>query len=706
MAAPAQLSRELTGLDHAHLIAVLLLEQPDGPEVVGLAPRHHPRGHRGVLGHAGVHLPLDLGEHLGLDPAAVREVEAQLVRAHVRSGLPHALTQGAAQRPVEDVGGGVVGLRGVTPGGVNPRGHLGALGQVPVQRNAQHLVVADAEDIAHLGVPGVAVDPALIGHLPAALRVERRLGDLHQGRAIALVLHGQHGGDHLKAVVPHEGRGRTARGERLGSRAVRPGTAAPGGPGTVALLAHEPLESLLIHLHAALLRGITGEVQREAVGVVQAEGVVPRDDPALRGALDHLAQQARALLERAGELLGLRADRVGHLRLLGAELGVAVPVAIGDHVHQPREALGREPQVRPLADRAPDDAAQDVVAPLVARAHTVGGKERHGAPVVGQHAHRPIHARVGAVSAPGCLLGPGDERPEAIGLEDRLLALQDGGQALEPRPGVDVLRGQGAERPVCRAVVLHEHEVPILQEAVRAGDRSALGAESGSAVEVQLGVGAARPGGARLPEVVLLPQALNAIPGDAHLHPLLEGLIVGRNAVHALEHRDPDLLGVEAQHLRGELEAEADGVILEVVADREVPEHLEEGQVPGRAPHLVDVERAEALLRAGHARRGRPSLAKEVRLQGLHAGDGQQHGGVVLVGDERGRGDPQVPLALEVAEEALPDLGGRHAGQCTAVSGVGTRETPRRQHSRGNRGSPARRTPPGRQAAPPSDGVR
>ena len=535
----------------------------------------------------------------------------------------------------------------------------------------------------------------MVGHLPAALRVERRLGDLHQRRAIALVLHGQHGGDHLKAVVPHEGRGRGARGERLGGRAVRPGTAAPGGPGTVALLAHEPLESLLIHLHAALLRGVTGEVQREAVGVVQTEGVVAGDDPALRGALDHLAQQARALLERAGELLGLRADRVGHLRLLGAQFGVAVPVAVGDHIHQPREALRSQPQVRPLADRAPDDATQDVVAPLVARAHPIGGEEGHGAPVVSQHAHRAIHARVGAVSAPGCLLCPGDERLESVGLEDRVLALEDGGQALQPRPGVDVLRGQGAERPVCGAVVLHEHEVPVLQEAVRPGDRSALGPECRPAVEVQLGVGTARPGGARLPEVVLLAQALDALARDAHLDPLLEGLVVGGYAVHALENRDPDLLGVEAQHLRGELEAEADGVILEVVADREVPEHLEEGQVPGGAPHLVDVKRAEALLRAGHARRGRRSLAQEVRLQGLHAGDGQQHGGVVLIGDERGRGDPQVPLALEVAEEALPDLGGRHAGQCTAVSGVSTRETPRRQHSRGDRASPARRTPRG-----------
>lgn len=44
-----------------------------------------------------------------------------------------------------------------------------------------------------------------------------------------------------------------------------------------------------------------------------------------------------------------------------------------------------------------------------------------------------------------------------------------------------------------------------------------------------------------------------------------------------------------------------DGLLLEVVAEGEVPEHLEEGAVTRGLAHLLDVEGAHALLVAGHA---------------------------------------------------------------------------------------------------------
>ena len=47
-----------------------------------------------------------------------------------------------------------------------------------------------------------------------------------------------------------------------------------------------------------------------------------------------------------------------------------------------------------------------------------------------------------------------------------------------------------------------------------------------------------------------------------------------------------------------------DGAALEVVAEREVARHLEEGVVPGGDADLVDVGRADALLDAGRAVHG------------------------------------------------------------------------------------------------------
>ena len=77
------------------------------------------------------------------------------------------------------------------------------------------------------------------------------------------------------------------------------------------------------------------------------------------------------------------------------------------------------------------------------------------------------------------------------------------------------------------------------------------------------------------------------------------------------ERGHPQLLGVEAVAaliLRGgeQLPGVVDGLFLEVVAEGEVAEHLEEGAVAGGLADLVDVERTHALLVGGHAalRRG------------------------------------------------------------------------------------------------------
>ena len=316
-----------------------------------------------------------------------------------------------------------------------------------------------------------------------------------------------------------------------------------------------------------LLGGVAREVERESEGVVQAEGVVAGDDAASARVVQHFAKQARSLLERAGELLGLGTDDILNRRALGCDLGIGVAVAVGHHLHQAHEARGLKAQIGTLAHGATDDAAQDVIAALVARTHAVGGEEGHGTAVVGQHAHGAVDTRVGVVGAARHLLGPPDERPEAVGLEHRRLVLQDRREALEAGAGVDVLGRKGGERAVLRPVVLHEHEVPELKKPVGTGDRAAVRAETGPTVEVQLGVGATGACGTGLPEVVGLAQALDAVARDAQLDPALERLVVGRHPVHALEDGDPDLLGVEVQHLGAELEAEADGVVLEVVAD-------------------------------------------------------------------------------------------------------------------------------------------
>ena len=126
---------------------------------------------------------------------------------------------------------------------------------------------------------------------------------------------------------------------------------------------------------------------------------------------------------------------------------------------------------------------------------------------------------------------------------------------------------------------------------------------------------------------------------DADRQPRLDRLLVGAEAelLVALEDRDPDVVRVEAEALQRQLPRELDRALLEVVADREVAEHLEERQVARRQADLVDVRRAEALLAARQPVVRRLLAALEVRLERVHARRGEQHRRIVLGRHERRR---------------------------------------------------------------------
>ena len=75
----------------------------------------------------------------------------------------------------------------------------------------------------------------------------------------------------------------------------------------------------------------------------------------------------------------------------------------------------------------------------------------------------------------------------------------------------------------------------------------------------------------------------------------------------------------------------------------------------GRVSDLVDVRRADALLDGHDAPGWRLRRVDVVGFELLHARRREQHAGVAL-DDQRGAGQVQVAVALEVADELLPDL--------------------------------------------------
>ena len=191
-----------------------------------------------------------------------------------------------------------------------------------------------------------------------------------------------------------------------------------------------------------------------------------------------------------------------------------------------------------------------------------------------------------------------------------------------------------------------------------------VGTEGGPAVDVDLGARSAGTGITHLPEVVLVAESLDALERHANLlMPDRLGLVV------ALVDGDPEPVAVEAPATAGaigsdQLPAPRDDRRLEVVAEAEVAEHLEEHEVALGASDVVEVvvlaAGAGALLGADSAGERRHLVADEVRLERHHAGDREHHGRIVR-DQARGRYD-DVILPGEEVEEGLPQLVGADRG--------------------------------------------
>ena len=212
--------------------------------------------------------------------------------------------------------------------------------------------------------------------------------------------------------------------------------------------------------------------------------------------------------------------------------------------------------------------------------------------------------------------------------------LEDCCQPLEASTGVDGGCREGVQDPLPIALKLHEHEVPDLHDDPRlAQDLEALGVQRPTLtiraqVIVELRTGAARARVRHLPEIVPVAQAEDPRRWHPCLRlPELEGLVVGVMNGHIQTVR------IHSQRLCQKGPCILDGLLLEIVPEGEVAEHLEEGVVTRGLTHLLKIvvlpPCADTLLRRDRPRAGRFLLAGEEILELNHPRVRKQKCGIV-----------------------------------------------------------------------------
>jgi hypothetical protein len=304
----------------------------------------------------------------------VGEVEAQLVRAHRRAGLADVRAEPLAQRRVQQVRRRVIAHRRVAKLVID-RGGDPLSGIEPGAPHPKRLVVADPVDVLDPGLSPAPGEHPRVRHLTSALGVEGALLELDEQRAV--VRERPRRGDRglrLELAVADEV-GRRRLGGELDHRLVAVGRrrrAAAACPR--ALFVHQRLEALVVDRQALLGQELLGQVVREAVGVMEAEGILGVDPGRLRllSLGDELREQLGPAVQRAAEALLLVADPAHDQVALGSQVRVRVTHQLDHLLAEASEEWRLEAEDPALLDRTTHDPAQHVPAVLVRRNDAVG----------------------------------------------------------------------------------------------------------------------------------------------------------------------------------------------------------------------------------------------------------------------------------------------------------------------------------------------
>ncbi len=426
-----------------------------------------------------------------------------------------------------------------------------------------------------------------------------------------------------------------------------------------ALPLHRGIEPGRLDLAAAPAQHVLGEVQGEAERVVEPERDLARERlRPMPSRASSSSTQAQAAPEHVLEAHFFELQRLGDERLGAHELGKCRAHLPHQRRHEaPQQRLLRAQDVR-VPHGAAHDPAQHVAASFLRRQHAVGDEERGRAQMIGDDA---VRDRVRPVGGDARRLGRGeDEGAQHVGVVIVVLALQHGGDALQSHAGVDRRARQIGARAVGALLELHEDEVPDLGEAVAIGI-GAAGRPAGNALAVvpeNLRARAARAGIAHRPEIVRGRDADDARVGEPRdLGPQFRRVLVrGMDG-------DPEPVLGEGELLRHEVPGELDRDILEIIAEREIAEHLEESVVPRGVADILEIvvlaAGAHAFLRRGGAAVGALLEAGEDVLELHHAGVGEEQRRVVARHERRGRQN-LVAVPGEIGEERGADVVRQH----------------------------------------------
>ena len=624
MSTAAKLGREVAHLYHTNGLAVLFTEEC----------------HRAVL-----LCGLDVGLHsydlvcnenvsvnecfncrdlLGCESREVSEVKSAKLLVYVRACLLNVVAEYRAESRLKQVSSRVVTADRVSSCILDVSGDLVAYVKSSVCNGCNvNINAVGLLCVVDLGNKAVGVDGTYVADLTAAFAVEGSA--IENDGAVALVYRvnaaciGKDSDNLSRAsvvgVAGELGLGKI-REERLGGLVP---TADVGSCLSCALLLseHKALEGLLVDIEVALSRDLAGEVDRESKGIVKLEYLFARDNVSIlcERTADEVGEDGETCVDSCIEAILFHRNYLEDVISLLVKLGVSALALLDRGGYGLDEEGMVDAEELTVAASAADNSTKNVAASLVGGDNAVGDHKHSASGVVGDNADGDIVVSIVAVGLARDSANVVDYLTDGVNLEHIVNALHYASETLKAHTGVDVLLCKLGVVAVAIVVELREYVVPDLHKSVAIASGLTVGRAATvleSAVEVDLGAGAARTG-AMLPEVISLAKTNDVSGVNADLvYPDLVSLLV------VLIDRGPEKVLRDLESLGQELPSPRNSLVLEIVAEREVAEHLKEGSVTSGVTYALKVGGTDTFLTGSNSVAGRNFLTGEEFLHRSH----------------------------------------------------------------------------------------
>ena len=414
---------------------------------------------------------------------------------------------------------------------------------------------------------------------------------------------------------------------------------------TVPLFFYQCSKAFTVYRYALLRSDFFRQVNGEAVGIRQLECIFAGNGIlALCFQLcQNAGQHIEALVHSLGESLFFFLHDLADISFLFFQLRICGSIFVNNSFYHFIQERLLDADQSAVSCGTAEQAAKHVTTACVGRHYTVTDHECGAADMVGNHAESYISLFVCVIGNTGDAADVLHDILHGIYFEQVIYALHDTCQTFQTHTSIDVLVFHFGIVTVAVTVELAEYQIPYFYIAVAVAANVAVRLAAAlfrSTVKVDLRTRTAGAGTV-FPEVVFSAQTNHVVFCHADLlGPHVIGFVV------IFENRNIQLICRHFQHLGEKFPCPCDCFDLEVIAEREVAQHLEIGAVTCGLTDTFNIRCTDTLLTGRHTGIRRNCLSQKIFFQRCHTGIDQQQS-LIPLRYQRKAGQTGMSLALK-----------------------------------------------------------